>query len=127
MILGWLITAIAATLGAPFWFDVLNKIMVIRSTVKPHEKSPEEASEDRQPARSSRGAAAPAAPAAAAAAAPLAAAPLAAAAAMPPRAAGRTTPQPQDAQSRVDGCDVPIAEADATSDEDLPEAEGGVA
>jgi hypothetical protein len=33
-------------LGAPFWFDVLNKFMVIRSTVKPHEKRPEEASED---------------------------------------------------------------------------------
>jgi len=48
LILGWLVTAFAATLGAPFWFDVLNKIMVIRSTVKPHEKSPEEASEDRQ-------------------------------------------------------------------------------
>ena len=47
-ILGWLVTAFAATLGAPFWFDLLNKIMVIRSTVKPHEKSPEEASEDRQ-------------------------------------------------------------------------------
>jgi hypothetical protein len=47
--LGWLLTAFAATLGAPFWFDVLNKVMVIRSTVKPHEKSPEEGSEDRQP------------------------------------------------------------------------------
>jgi len=47
-LLGWLLTALAATLGAPFWFDVLNKVMVIRSTVKPHEKSPEEASEDRQ-------------------------------------------------------------------------------
>lgn len=47
-IFGWLLTAFAATLGAPFWFDVLNKVMVIRSTVKPHEKSPEEASEDRQ-------------------------------------------------------------------------------
>jgi hypothetical protein len=47
-LLGWLITAFAAMLGAPFWFDVLNKIMVIRSTVKPHEKSPEESSEDRQ-------------------------------------------------------------------------------
>ncbi|WP_152562603.1 hypothetical protein [Caballeronia grimmiae] len=46
--LGWLLTAFAVTLGAPFWFDVLNKIMIIRSTVKPHEKSPEEASEDRQ-------------------------------------------------------------------------------
>ena len=45
---GWLLTAFAVTLGAPFWFDVLNRVMVIRSTVKPHEKSPEEASEDRQ-------------------------------------------------------------------------------
>ncbi|MCW3054947.1 MAG: hypothetical protein JWN14_4117, partial [Chthonomonadales bacterium] len=42
---GWLLTALATTMGAPFWFDVLNKIMVIRSTVKPHEKSLEEASE----------------------------------------------------------------------------------
>jgi hypothetical protein len=47
-IFGWMITAFAITLGAPFWFDLLNKFMVIRSTVKPHEKSPEEASEDRQ-------------------------------------------------------------------------------
>ena len=45
-IVGWLLTALAATLGAPFWFDLLNKIMVIRSTVKPHEKSPEEGSDD---------------------------------------------------------------------------------
>jgi hypothetical protein len=52
--LGWLLTAVAATLGAPFWFDVLNKIMVIRSTVKPHEKSPEEGSEDRQAGRAPR-------------------------------------------------------------------------
>jgi len=48
-VLGWLITALAATMGAPFWFDLLNKVMVIRSTVKPHEKSQEEGSEDRQP------------------------------------------------------------------------------
>ena len=45
---GWLITALAIMLGAPFWFDVLNKLMVIRSTVKPNEKSPDESSEDRQ-------------------------------------------------------------------------------
>jgi hypothetical protein len=45
---GWLITVLALTLGAPFWFDALNKLMVIRSTVKPHEKSPEEGSEDRR-------------------------------------------------------------------------------
>lgn len=43
---GWLVTAFAVMLGAPFWFDLLNKFMVIRSTVKPHEKSPEEGSED---------------------------------------------------------------------------------
>ncbi|GAC1661725.1 MAG: hypothetical protein NVS9B7_29760 [Flavisolibacter sp.] len=47
-VLGWLLTALAATMGAPFWFDILNRIMVIRSTVKPHEKSPEEGSQDNQ-------------------------------------------------------------------------------
>ncbi|HLX84389.1 MAG TPA: hypothetical protein VKR59_10865 [Terriglobales bacterium] len=41
---GWLITACAVSLGAPFWFDVLNKFIIIRSTVKPHEKSGEEQS-----------------------------------------------------------------------------------
>jgi hypothetical protein len=48
-LIGWLLTGLAVSLGAPFWFDLLNKIMIIRSTVKPHEKSPEEGSEDRQP------------------------------------------------------------------------------
>jgi hypothetical protein len=43
-IVGWLLTAIAISLGAPFWFDMLNKIIIVRSTVKPHEKSPEETS-----------------------------------------------------------------------------------
>ena len=45
-IFGWLIVGFAATLGAPFWFDLLGKFMVIRSTVKPTEKSPDEASKD---------------------------------------------------------------------------------
>jgi len=45
-LVGFLFTAFAATLGAPFWFDVLNKVMVIRATVKPHEKSREERSQD---------------------------------------------------------------------------------
>jgi hypothetical protein len=45
---GLFLTAIAISLGAPFWFDLLNKFMVVRSTVKPTEKSPDEASEDRQ-------------------------------------------------------------------------------
>ena len=46
LVLGYAITGLAVTLGAPFWFDLLNKFMVIRSTVKPTEKSPDEASED---------------------------------------------------------------------------------
>lgn len=61
VLIGWLVTAFGIMLGAPFWFDVLNKFMVIRSTVKPHEKSPEEGSEDRL----SRPAAWPGGPAAA--------------------------------------------------------------
>jgi hypothetical protein len=43
-LLGWFITACAVSLGAPFWFDVLNKFIVVRSTIKPHEKSMEEPS-----------------------------------------------------------------------------------
>jgi len=43
---GWLLTAFAVSLGAPFWFDMLNKLIVVRSTVKPKEKSPEEKSKD---------------------------------------------------------------------------------
>ena len=42
--LGWVLTALAVSLGAPFWFDLLNKFVVVRSTVKPKEKSPEEKS-----------------------------------------------------------------------------------
>jgi hypothetical protein len=29
---GWLITALALSLGAPFWFDLLNKIIQLRGT-----------------------------------------------------------------------------------------------
>ena len=43
---GWIITAVAISLGAPFWFDTLNKFMVVRSTIKPQEKSQPEASKD---------------------------------------------------------------------------------
>ena len=92
---------------------------MIRAPVKPPEKSPAEASEDRQfrSAPASTGTAAPAQAVAVAVPAAVVAVP-------PPRP---VTPQLQDAQSRVDGCDVPIADTDATSDEDLPAAEGGVA
>jgi len=44
VLIGWLITALAVMLGAPFWFDVLNKFMTIRATVKPTQKSPDEPS-----------------------------------------------------------------------------------
>ncbi|HKF50623.1 MAG TPA: hypothetical protein VKB38_24880 [Terracidiphilus sp.] len=43
-IVGWLITALALSLGASFWFDTLNKFMVIRGTIKPDEKSQPEPS-----------------------------------------------------------------------------------
>jgi hypothetical protein len=46
-ILGLLTTIIAVSLGAPFWFDALNKVMVVRATVKPKEKSPDEPPVDR--------------------------------------------------------------------------------
>lgn len=46
LLAGFLIVGLAGMLGAPFWFDILGKIMVIRSTVKPKEKSPDEASKD---------------------------------------------------------------------------------
>ena len=38
LICGWVMTAFAVTLGAPFWFDILGKLMVVRSTMKPGEK-----------------------------------------------------------------------------------------
>lgn len=124
-ILGWLLTAFAATLGAPFWFDLLNKFMVIRSTVKPHEKSPEEASEDRQPARrrapvqegdgaqprTGEATSHPSRPAPSSAAAPV------------------SIGDQADAESDVDGC-AALAGTDGaadTADEDLPAATGGVA
>ena len=49
---GWIITALAVSLGAPFWFDMLNKIMVVRGTVKPAEKSGTAASKDAKPEES---------------------------------------------------------------------------
>jgi hypothetical protein len=46
-VLGILFTALAVSQGAPFWFDLLNKFMVVRSTIKPHEKSQEQPSKDK--------------------------------------------------------------------------------
>ncbi len=39
---GILTSALAATLGAPFWFDLLNRFITLRSSVKPKDKSGEE-------------------------------------------------------------------------------------
>ncbi len=38
LIMGWVMTAFAVTLGAPFWFDILGKLMIVRSTMKPGDK-----------------------------------------------------------------------------------------
>src|SRR5437762_6267084 len=40
MILGWLITAFAVSLGAPFWFDLLNKFVNVRASGKAPEEEP---------------------------------------------------------------------------------------
>ena len=42
LLAGYLATAFAVMLGAPFWFDLLGKLMVVRSTVKPKQKSPDD-------------------------------------------------------------------------------------
>lgn len=123
-ILGWLITAMAAMLGAPFWFDVLNKVMVIRSTVKPREKSPEEFSEDRQAPASradtaSRVVASSPSPAPATSPAPVSTAP-----SVP------VVMMPRDPEEERDCCGDSGASAKderATADEELPAATGGVA
>ena len=31
-LVGWLISALAISIGAPFWFDLLNKVMKLRSS-----------------------------------------------------------------------------------------------
>jgi hypothetical protein len=51
-VLGWLVTALAATLGAPFWFDLLNRFVNIRASGKAPEeepKSPKEVPTPKQP------------------------------------------------------------------------------
>jgi hypothetical protein len=39
-IFGLLITACAVSLGAPFWFDMLNKLISVRAALKPKETTP---------------------------------------------------------------------------------------
>ena len=47
--IGWLLTALAISLGAPFWFDILNKFVNIRSAGKSPEEKPKEPKEVPQP------------------------------------------------------------------------------
>ena len=128
---GWIITAMAATLGAPFWFDLLNKFMVVRSTVKPHEKSPEESSDDRQSdaskaaiAKGDVGANTHAVGAGEEAATAAGSGQQGGAPRVQPVASASP---PGDAESAVDGCDVVAGPDEHTSDEELPLARGGVA
>lgn len=119
-VIGWLMTALAATLGAPFWFDVLNKVMVIRSTVKPHEKSGEEGQEDRKNERKPTiggGGTPPSGAASASGTAPSGAAAATGASA----AAGGVAGELDD---DLDGCSVEVEVE--TPDEHLPPAHGGV-
>jgi hypothetical protein len=51
-LLGWLVSMFAVSLGAPFWFDMLNKVISIRSTGRAPEekpKSPEKVPQPREP------------------------------------------------------------------------------
>jgi hypothetical protein len=49
-IIGWIITALAISLGAPFWFDLLNKLMQLRSSKKQDSDSSIKTSEKTIPA-----------------------------------------------------------------------------
>ncbi|MET0298457.1 MAG: hypothetical protein ABW036_01805 [Flavitalea sp.] len=118
ILLGWLLTAFAAMVGAPVWFDLLNKVMVIRATVKPHEKSPEEGSEDWQKPKTPFGGSLTG-PAGIneRGIAPLPTAP-------PQQPQTNNSPNIRDRDADLDSCHVP--KGDPTPDEDLPEAKGGV-
>ncbi|RYY37579.1 MAG: hypothetical protein EOP46_02115 [Sphingobacteriaceae bacterium] len=140
-IIGWLLTAFAGSLGAPFWFDMLNKVMVIRSTVKPHEKSQEEASEDRQlPVGPSPGGPPPAGGVPGGSAPggnppgfnpqppvvqTIIATPIENAAAPSVNANDPVAPLDDDDEADFDGCDVETEVK--TDDEELPITQGGVA
>ena len=47
--LGWLLTAFAISLGAPFWFDMLNKVINIRAAGKAPEEKPKSPQKVPQP------------------------------------------------------------------------------
>jgi hypothetical protein len=48
-LVGWLITIFAVSLGAPFWFDTLNRLMNVRNAGKPPDNSSESPSAQTRP------------------------------------------------------------------------------
>lgn len=102
VVFGWLLTAFAATLGAPFWFDVLKRVMSIRATLKGDVGA--EPAPPPGPAPSARPA--------------IVVAPAAAVA----------TSLSLDVESQRDCCEERVLEAwEETQDQALPQATGGVA
>ncbi len=49
---GWILTALAISMGAPFWFDLLNKLVALRSSNKPKEDDSNNNSSGTTPASS---------------------------------------------------------------------------
>ena len=47
--IGWLLTGLAASLGAPFWFDLLNRFINLRTSGKAPEEKPKKPKEVPQP------------------------------------------------------------------------------
>jgi hypothetical protein len=106
--LGLLITALAATLGAPFWFDVLNKVTALRAAIKPSSKSASGTTNDVGEAKTSAGSRSSSA-----------------GTETTGSVAMRKEVEAPSGEPDVDACDHPILES--TPDEELPEARGGVA
>ncbi|HVE81675.1 MAG TPA: hypothetical protein VND93_02460 [Myxococcales bacterium] len=46
-VLGFLITALATSLGAPFWFDLLKRVMMVRAGLNPDEDSRQKSSKQK--------------------------------------------------------------------------------
>jgi hypothetical protein len=46
---GWLLTAFSISLGAPFWFDILNRVTNVRSTMKTRNKKTGQSPQGRKP------------------------------------------------------------------------------
>ena len=107
-ILGWFITALAVTMGAPFWFDLLSKVTAVRSAVKPTPKPPPPPDDSSVVVATGGGGRA---------------------AAVVTGGGGATTailtgaPHTHD-EEHVDACDITITSE--TPDDQLPPAEGGV-